>query len=65
MKMTIRGNKVEITEAMKTHIESKLSKLDKYFENPDEIEACNCGQYGCLEQYASATGIVRLAKKRF
>ena len=32
--------------------------------NPDEIEACNCGQYGCLEQYASATGIVRLAKKK-
>ena len=31
--------------------------------NPDEIEACNCGQYGCLEQYASATGIVRLAKE--
>lgn len=32
--------------------------------NPDEIEACNCGQYGCLEQYASATGIVRLAKRK-
>lgn len=32
--------------------------------NPDEIEACNCGQYGCLEQYASATGIVRMAKKK-
>ena len=30
--------------------------------NEDEIEACNCGQYGCLEQYASATGIVRMAK---
>ncbi len=32
--------------------------------NPDEIEACNCGQYGCLEQYASATGIVRVAKRK-
>ena len=32
--------------------------------NPDEIEACNCGKYGCLEQYASATGIVRMAKRK-
>jgi len=32
--------------------------------NPDEIEACNCGQYGCLEQYASATGVVRVAKRK-
>ncbi len=24
---------------------------------------CNCGKRGCLEQYASATGIVRMAKK--
>ena len=32
--------------------------------NKNEIEACNCGQYGCLEQYASATGIVRMAKRK-
>ena len=32
--------------------------------NPDEIEACNCGKYGCLEQYTSATGIVRMAKRK-
>ena len=32
--------------------------------NHDEIEACNCGQYGCLEQYVSATGIVRVAKRK-
>lgn len=32
--------------------------------NEDEIEPCNCGQYGCLEQYASATGIVRMAKRK-
>lgn len=30
----------------------------------DEEEACGCGNYGCLEQYASATGVVRLAKRR-
>lgn len=29
----------------------------------EETVACNCGNRGCLEQYASATGIVRLAKK--
>lgn len=28
-----------------------------------EEEVCNCGCKGCLEQYGSATGIVRLAKK--
>lgn len=32
--------------------------------NPDEEDTCNCGQHGCLEQYASATGIVRMAKKK-
>ena len=31
--------------------------------NPQEVEACNCGSHGCLEHYASATGIVRMAKK--
>ncbi len=30
----------------------------------DEQEMCTCGKYGCAEQYCSATGIVRLAKKR-
>ena len=29
--------------------------------NPDEPMACNCGQFGCLDQTASATGIVRAA----
>lgn len=29
----------------------------------EETEQCNCGKCGCLEQYVSATGIVRLAKR--
>ena len=30
---------------------------------PTETVPCACGKYGCLEQYASANGIVRLAKR--
>ena len=32
--------------------------------NEDETELCGCQRTGCLEQYASATGVVRLAKRR-
>jgi len=32
--------------------------------NYEETDQCGCGNRGCLEQYASATGIVRLAKKK-
>ncbi len=31
--------------------------------NRDEAELCNCGGRGCVEMYASATGLVRLAKR--
>lgn len=31
--------------------------------NPYEKKSCNCGNKGCLEQYASATGIARLARE--
>ncbi len=29
----------------------------------DEPDSCTCGKKGCLEQYASATGIVKVAKR--
>lgn len=32
--------------------------------NPHETDVCGCGRKGCLEQYASATGIVRIARKK-
>lgn len=31
--------------------------------NYDEPDTCGCGKHGCLEQYASATGIVKEAKR--
>ena len=32
--------------------------------NHNETEKCGCGNKGCLEQYASATGIAKIAKKK-
>lgn len=31
--------------------------------NKHETERCACGKYGCVEQYCSATGIVRIAQR--
>ena len=31
--------------------------------DPEEKDLCNCGKYGCAEQYCSASGIVRVARK--
>lgn len=31
--------------------------------NTTEQDSCGCGKYGCLEQFASATGIVKEAKR--
>lgn len=39
-------------------------EIGHFHVNDDEREACNCGNHGCLEQYVSATGVVRLAKRR-
>ncbi|MEI3529470.1 MAG: ribosome-associated translation inhibitor RaiA [Bacilli bacterium] len=39
MKFNIRGKNVEITPAIRSYIEEKIGKLDKYFENSDDITA--------------------------
>ena len=39
MKYNVRNIKSETTDSMKTYIESKLNKLDKYFENSEELLA--------------------------
>lgn len=37
MKLNIRGEKLTVTQSMKSYVTEKLSKMDKYFENPDDI----------------------------
>ena len=39
MKFNIRGNKIDVTTAIKSYIEEKIGRLDKYLENPDEVSA--------------------------
>ena len=38
-------------------------EIGHIFVDENETETCGCGKRGCLEQYASATVIVRLAKR--
>ena len=38
MKISIRGDKVEVTKSIKEYIEEKLAKLDKYFEKASDIK---------------------------
>ena len=37
MKYTIRGQKLEVTDAIRNYAISKIDKMEKYFENPDEV----------------------------
>ena len=39
MKYNIRGNKIEVTEAINDYLVDKISKIEKYFDDNDSIEA--------------------------
>ena len=39
MKFNIHGKKLDVTDSIKNYIEEKIGRLDKYFENPDDITA--------------------------
>lgn len=39
MNIIIRGSKLEITEAMESYAKEKLSRLEKYLENSEEVKA--------------------------
>lgn len=37
MKYNIRGNKVEVTDAIRDYATDKISKIEKYFDNPENV----------------------------
>ena len=47
---------------MMTGAHGSAGEIGHMTVNPGETQLCSCGKRGCLEQYASAGGIVRLAQ---
>ena len=55
MKFNIHGKKLDVTDSIKSYIEEKIGRLDKYFENPDEITATVLIKLRGNEQVVEAT----------
>ena len=55
MKFNIHGKKLDVTESIKNYIEEKIGRLDKYFENPDNITATVLIKLRGNEQVVEAT----------
>lgn len=57
------GGGIIINSKMLSGVNGAGGEIGHMTIDDDEQEVCNCGKRGCLEQYASATGIVRMAKR--
>ena len=57
------GGGIIVNEKIITGAHGAGGEIGHAVINPKEERACNCGNKGCLEQYASATGIASLARK--
>ena len=55
MKFIIHGRKLEVTEPIRNYIESKIGRLDKYFENPDDITATVVVRIRGIDQVVEVT----------
>lgn len=55
MEIVIRGDKIKITDAMKSYIEEKLGKLDKYLENSEDYRATVVARVGNHKQIIEVT----------
>lgn len=58
------GGGIIISGKMVSGFDGAGGEIGHMAVSEDEIEQCTCGKYGCLEQYTSATGIVRMAKRK-
>ena len=58
------GGGIIVNGQILSGVNGGAGEIGHLFVERDETEPCGCGKTGCLEQYASATGIVRLAKRQ-
>lgn len=57
------GGGIIIQEHILAGINGAAGEIGHIPMRDDETETCGCGKKGCLEQYASATGVVRMTEK--
>jgi len=55
MKFIIHGKKLEVTEPIRNYIELKIGRLDKYFENPQDITATVVVRIRGIDQVVEVT----------
>lgn len=55
MKYNIHGKKIKVTPAIKTYLEEKIGKLDKYLSNPNEINSNIVIRISGLDQIVEVT----------
>ena len=57
------GGGVIINGKILTGYNGGAGEIGHMHVHDNETDSCNCGRKGCLEQFTSATGVVRLAKR--
>ena len=57
------GGGVIIGNNILTGYNGGAGEIGHFHMNDEETDVCGCGKKGCLEQYASATGIARIARE--
>ena len=57
------GGGIIVNEKILTGAHGSSGEIGHINVEHNEEDTCNCGNKGCLEQMASATGVVRLARK--
>ena len=60
---TVVGGGIIVNGKIVTGTHGAGGEIGHIHVEDDETLSCNCGNQGCLEQYASATGVVRLANR--
>lgn len=58
------GGGIVINGKIVTGSKGAAGEIGHITVNYNETDSCGCGKKGCLEQYASATGIVKEAKRK-
>lgn len=57
------GGGLVINERIINGVGGGAGEIGHFRVNPDETEVCKCGRRGCLEQYCSATGLLRMTRR--